>query len=126
MNDIMKTALRIALFIVSACLLAWAVIPEGRTIAAGLVLGMAAGSLNALLLRRRVEWVGQVAAGQGARKMGLGMAGRLATVLLAVMIAYKNPEYFSLPFTLSACFIMPFVILASGFVVNKRHSNGKG
>ncbi|UVI29953.1 ATP synthase subunit I [Paenibacillus spongiae] len=122
MDEMMKKATRAALLFSACCLLVWAAVPEWRTVAAGLVLGLAASVSNTFLLRRRVDWIGKVTAMQGPRKMSLGLAGRLATVLLAVMIAKKYPEQFSMPATLSACFIMPFVTLAYAYFLNKRNS----
>ena len=121
MDEVMKNATRAALLFAACCLLVWAVVPEWRTIAAGLVLGLAASVSNTFLLRRRVDWMGKVVTELGPRKMGLGLAGRLATILLVVMVAKKYPEQFSLPSTLIACFLMPFVTLAYAYFLNKRN-----
>jgi len=121
MDEVMKKATRAALLFSACCLLVWAVVPEWRTVAAGLVLGLAASLSNAFLLRRRVDWMGKVVTELGPRKMGLGLAGRLATILLVVMVAKKYPEQFSLPTTLIACFLMPFVTLAYAYFLNKRN-----
>ena len=62
MAELLGRALRTALFFMSALLGAWALVPEGRTVAAGLLLGTAASVVNAFLLRRRVELIGRMAA----------------------------------------------------------------
>ena len=122
MDDILKTAMRVAYVFVAACLLVWAIIPEWRTWTAGVMLGVAASAFNAYLLRRRVELLSvKVTQGQ-PRKAGLGMAGRLATVLLAAMTAYRFPELFSLPATLLACFFVQVVAPFVAMIHNVRHN----
>jgi len=122
MDEMMNKAIRVALLFMACCLLVWIVAPEWRTVTAGLAMGVVASVLNALMLRRRVDYIGKMTAEQGPRKMGLGMAGRIATVLLAAMIAHKYPDYFNLPTTLLASFLMPFVMLAYAYFLNKRQS----
>ncbi|MBH5320561.1 ATP synthase subunit I [Paenibacillus sp. GSMTC-2017] len=121
MDNLFKSAIRVALFFSAACLLLWAVIPGWRSVFAGLLLGIGASVMNALLLKRRVELVGQVVPDGSKRRMGLGLGSRMATVLLAAMIAYKYPETFNMPATLAACMMMPFIILVSASIYNKRH-----
>jgi len=117
MNDILNKAIRSALFFMSALLALWAFVPEGRTVAAGLLLGTAASVLNALLLRRRVELVGKKAAEEGKR-IGLGFLSRLAVVLLAVMTSVRFPGQFSTPATLAACFYVQAAVFFVGIVSN--------
>ncbi|XEC95313.1 ATP synthase subunit I [Paenibacillus tarimensis] len=126
MDEIIARAMRSALFFVSACLLMWVFVPDGRTIAAGLVLGASASLMNALLLKRRIEFVSKTVADQGVRRMGLGGASRLATVLLAVMIALKFPGRFDLPSTLVACFYVQLAVFVTAIIQNKKNVNGKG
>lgn len=120
MDNIFKLAMRGALFFAAACLLLWGLFPGWKSVFAGLLLGAFASFMNALLLRRRVEIVGQALASRGMRKMGLGLGSRIAMVLLVAMIAYKNPETFNLPATLAACMMMPFVLLVSAYIHHKR------
>ena len=126
MAELLTRAVRAALFFMAALMAAWAFAPEGRTVAAGLALGTSASIVNALLLRRRVEAIGKLAAEGGGGKPGLGMGSRIATVLLVSMIAYRFPEHFALPATLASCFFVQFVVFFTSFVQNKHRSNGKG
>lgn len=126
MDNIFKMAMRWALFVAAACLLLWVLLPEWKSVFAGLLLGVFASFLNALMLRRRVEIVGQAMASRGVRKMGLGLGSRMAMVLLVAMIAYKYPETFNLPATLAASMVMPFMMLVSAFIHQKRLNSGKG
>ncbi|OBZ10004.1 MULTISPECIES: ATP synthase subunit I [Bacillales] len=122
MDNIMKTALRTLVYAMAVCLIVWAFLPEWRTVSLGLLVGLAAGSMNAFLLRRRVEMVTLGAAGVGPRKRGLGLGNRIATVLLVAMIAYRFPEDLSMPAALAGCMVMPFVLLVTAFIHNKRQS----
>jgi ATP synthase protein I len=126
MVEILNRAVRSALLFMSALLALWAFMPEGRTVAAGLMLGTAASIMNAFLLRRRIEFIGKTIAEQGARKVSLGMAGRLATVLLAVMTAYRFPEHFALPATLASCFFVQIAVFLTAIAQNKKRFDGKG
>lgn len=126
MDKIWRSTTRAALYFASLCLLIWVVFPEWKTVAAGLLLGLAASFMNALLLRRRVEFLGQAISSQGSRKVGMGLASRLAMVLLAAMVALKFPDRFHIVAVLSACFFMSFAALAAAYYHNKKDSSGKG
>ncbi|MGM0883959.1 MAG: ATP synthase subunit I [Bacillota bacterium] len=122
MDKIMKTAVRALFYAMAVCLIVWAFLPEWRTVSLGLLLGLAASSMNAFLLRRRVEMVTLGAAGLGPVRRGLGLGSRIATVLLVAMLAYRFPEKFSMPAALIGCMVMPFILLAAAYIHNKRQS----
>ncbi|ALS26030.1 ATP synthase subunit I [Paenibacillus cisolokensis] len=126
MDRLWNASLRVSYFFMALFLLLWGILPAWKPVFAGCMLGLGASVVNALLLRRRTEYIGYAAAGQGPVRRGVGLASRLATVLLAVMIAYRYPEKFDLVSTLSACFIMPFVILVTAYFQHKRDNSGKG
>jgi ATP synthase protein I len=122
MDNIMKTAVKALFYLMAVCLIVWAFLPEWRTVALGLLLGLGAGSMNAFLLRRRVEMVTMGAAGMGPARRSLGLGSRIATVLLVAMLAYRFPEKFSMPAALIGCMVMPFILLAAAYIHNKRQS----
>lgn len=122
MDKIMKTAVRALFYAMAVCLVVWALLPDWRTVSLGLLLGLAASSMNAFLLRRRVEMVTLGAAGLGPARRGLGLGSRIATVLLVAMLAYRFPEKFSMPAALIGCMVMPFILLAAAYIHNKRQS----
>ncbi|MBN2980733.1 MULTISPECIES: ATP synthase subunit I [Cohnella] len=124
MDEILQRATRLALFFLAICLLVWAVVPEWRIYTAGVTLGVAASLVNSYLLRRRVNFIGTVFKNDSEppRRVGMGMASRLATVLIATMAAYRFPDQFHLPSVLFSCFFMPIVLLFCAFVSNKRQS----
>jgi len=126
MAELLGRALRTALFFMSALLAAWAFVPEGRTVAAGLLLGTAASVVNAFLLRRRVELIGRMAAEGRARRTGPGLGARLATVLLAVLVAHRFPHWFALPAVIAGCFFVQIAIFFAAIAQHNSRSGGKG
>jgi ATP synthase protein I len=111
MDNIVKTARLATLGVVIVCLVIWAIIPSWSSIVAGVILGTAASALNALLLRRRIELLGQIAASSNPRRMSLGTMSRLAT--------------FDIVATLIACFYVQAVIFVAMVVSNRRYPSGK-
>jgi len=126
MAELLGRALRTALYFMSALLAVWAVVPEGRTVAAGLAMGTAASVMNAFLLRRRVELIGRMAAGGRTSRAGLGLGARIATVLLAVLIAHRFPEWFSMPAVIAGCFFVQIAIFFAAIAQHISRSGGKG
>lgn len=126
MDNLLRLAVRLALFFMAFCLLVWAFVPPLRTIAAGALLGIAASWVNALLLRRRIEWIGNRAAAGEKSRMGLGLAGRAATVLLAAMTAYRFPDTFHLPAVIAFSFFVQIALFAIMAISGKRDSSRKG
>jgi len=126
MDDLLKRAMRPTLFFMAALFMLWAFIPEGRTVAAGLILGTIASIVNGFLLRRRIDIIGRLAIENSGKKTSLGMVSRLATILFVVMTAYRFPEYLSLPATLAGCFYVPIAVFLVAIVQNIKANNGKG
>jgi len=127
MDKIMRSATITMIYMMSACLILWAVIPEWKPVMMGLVVGLAASALNAFLLRRRVSMITQAALEEGSRKRGLGFGNRIAMVLLVAMLAYRYPETLNMPAALSGSMVMPFVILVNAIIHNvKENRIGKG
>ncbi|OUM94921.1 MAG: hypothetical protein A9Z00_11745 [Thermobacillus sp. ZCTH02-B1] len=125
MDDILRRAVRLSLFTMAALLMAWALFPNGRDVAAGLLLGICASLVNAFLLRGRVQMIVRAAL-EGRKRRSLGLAARLAVILLAVMTSWRYPEHFSLPATLAACFYVQFAVFFLAAVHNRDVGNGKG
>ncbi|GGD92754.1 ATP synthase subunit I [Paenibacillus nasutitermitis] len=125
MNEIFKKAMRSALYLMSLCIVFWLLVPSLKTVAAGIVVGCAASMFNAYLLQRRIELLGQTVVEQGPRRVSIGLAGRLATVLLVVMIANKVPQHLDVAATLSASFYVQIAVFLITAVTYSKHS-GKG
>ena|SRR5690554_7500451 len=125
MDNIMKRAMSATLYLIIICFVVWAIIPAWSTFSAGVVLGAAASAVNALLLRRRIDFLGQIAMGSGKRKFGIGTGSRIATILLVVMIAYHLPDHFSLIATLVACFFVQYFVWITALWSSIRNTRGK-
>ncbi|OBR63609.1 hypothetical protein A7K91_06580 [Paenibacillus oryzae] len=127
MDNIMKTATIWLLYLLSACLILWAFLPDIRTVSLGIASGLAVSAMNAFLLRRRVGMIAEAAMQEKARRKGIGFGSRIASVLLLAMIAYRYPDIINMPAALSGTMIMPFLILAAAIMhTMKENSSGKG
>jgi len=122
MDEIIKKSSRIALLFLSFCIMLWALVPDWRIYSAGASLGVVASMANAYLLRKRVAWIGIVFKNNPnpPRRAGMGLASRLAMVLIAAMAAYRYPGYFHLPSVMYACFFMPITSLFVALLNNKK------
>jgi len=122
MDEILTKSTRAAFWLLAISLMVWAVRPEWRIYSAGVVLGVSASLVNAFLLRKRIAWIGTLYKDNPnpPRKVGLGLASRLAVVLLAAMLAYRYPDRFHLPSVLYSCFFMPVVSLFIAILRNRR------
>ncbi len=126
MDEKLRWAMRTVLFFMSAALLVWAVLPDWRTEAAGLIVGGTASALNALLLRRRIAMIGEFSAKGQSRRLGSGYASRLAVVLFAIMLAYRFPDKLSLIATLIGCFLVQVFLWISILIPSKGETTRKG
>ena len=129
MDNLMKSAMRWMLYLTAVSLILWAVVPTWKSVMLGLALGLAASTMNAFLLKRRVALIAEYTVQQGAntKRRGLGFGHRIATVLLVAMIAMKFPETINMPAALSGSMVSPFVILVAALIHNlKTNNSGKG
>lgn len=127
MDKIMRLATKTMVYLMAACLILWAVLPEWKPVMMGLTVGLAASVMNAFLLQRRVGMIAQAAMEENSKKRGLGFGNRIATVLLVAMLAYRYPETLNMPAALSGSMVMPFVILVIAIIHNvKENRIGKG
>lgn len=125
MDNIVRTAMLATLYLIMVCLVVWAIIPSWSSYAAGVMLGTAASAVNALLLRKKIDYLGQIATGDGKKRLDLGLGSRLSMILLVVMIAYRFPSNFNLTTTLMACFFVQFFVLISALLSNIRNTRRK-
>ncbi|GIP40935.1 hypothetical protein J31TS4_42150 [Paenibacillus sp. J31TS4] len=111
---------RVVLLIVAAELMVYALWPEAKALAAGLLLGTIVSFLNALLLRLRIERLSELMAGMqpGKKRPSLAFVSRICMSLLAVMTAVKFPQ-FDLVGTIIGLFIVQFVALLGLAFVKK-------
>ncbi|WP_270166308.1 ATP synthase subunit I [Paenibacillus sp. SYP-B4298] len=126
MDEIVRRAIRSSLLLVAACIAFRFLVPDSRTVVAGVILGLIASLMNALLLRRRIHAIDQAMQQDRPKRVSIGLGARLAVVLLVVMIAVKLPEQFSVPATLLSSFYVQFIALVIALVHSVRDSSGKG
>ncbi|MFD0957852.1 ATP synthase subunit I [Paenibacillus chungangensis] len=126
MDNILRSAMRLLFFLMLACLVLWAAVPDWKTVSMGLLAGLAASAMNAFLLRRRIALVTDAALSEKRKRRSLGFGNRIAMVLLLAMIAYRYPEVMSLPAALIGSMVMPFLILAAAIRHTIKENNGKG
>lgn len=122
MNDLsvyLKTIYRISLSLFSVCLLVWAVIPEYRSLVAGLMLGMLVSLLNIWYLSMKIRQLSALAREGTRRRFNLGFLTRASMAVLAVMFAVKL-EQIDLAATIVGLFYAPSAILVLGIL--SRHS----
>ncbi|WP_166243521.1 ATP synthase subunit I [Paenibacillus turpanensis] len=115
----LKTVYRIALVFAACCFAVWAVFPELRGIAAGLVVGIVASLINAWFLASKVRYVTEQALQQGRRRVNFGFLTRAAVAVLAVLFALKT-EGITIYAVIAGLFFSPLATLLLGVVFNKK------
>ncbi|GIP35545.1 ATP synthase subunit I [Paenibacillus sp. J2TS4] len=129
MNDLtayMKTVFRAALFFLAACLLLWALIPQVKPYAAGLVLGTVISLINARLLGYKIQVVTKLVLENTGKRVNLGFISRACMVLIGTMICVKFPQ-FDLISMVIGLFFVPLVTLLMGiFSIFKTNKGMRG
>ncbi|MEK4146137.1 MULTISPECIES: ATP synthase subunit I [Robertmurraya] len=124
MQDIKTTYMRqrrSLFFLLSFYVLGWG-FTDYKPIFLGLILGTALSLFNLWLLAKRMERFGEAVV-RGERVRSLGMFSRMATAVLAVMIALKYPEmfhFYSVIFGLMTSYIVIMIdFLFTKFLLSK-------
>jgi ATP synthase protein I len=118
MNDLeqlLRNVFRFALFFLSACFLFWAIFPQWRPYAAGLVLGTLVSLINARILTHKIHVITQAVLQNSGARVNMGFVGRICVVLIGTMIAVKLPQ-FHLVATIAGFFFVQLATLVMGFV----------
>lgn len=87
----------------------------------GLTLGTFIGLINFLITVNRINKIGEIAVNSSAgrsKPVFSGMLIRFALAILAIMIAYKNPQYFNLFSTIFGLLIVQIIAIVDG-IFNK-------
>ncbi|WEY88242.1 ATP synthase subunit I [Bacillus subtilis] len=92
-----------------------------KTVFLGLILGTVFSLFNFLLLVRRMNAFDR-AVEKGKSIRSLGSAVRWCNAILAVAVAYKNPEYFHMASTVIGLMTIYPVIMIDSFIQLKRSS----
>ncbi|WP_108994769.1 ATP synthase subunit I [Paenibacillus agaridevorans] len=127
MDNMLKSAFRWLIYLLSTCLIVWAFIPSVKPIMLGIAAGLSVSAMNAFFLKRRVGMIADAALREGSKRKGMGFGSRIAMVLLLAMYALKNPDVMNLPAALAGSMVMPFLLLAAAIAQTiKENSSGKG
>lgn len=120
LGGLVRKVVRITSLFLSFCLVAWAFLPEGRPVFAGLVIGTTASLINAIFLSGRVKRIADFALGAG-RKTGAGFWTRAAVALLAVFAANRFPDV-DLYAVVAGLFFVQLATLLLGIISNAKKS----
>src|SRR6185312_1821925 len=93
-----RRVIKFTLYFLSLSLLGYA-FTQFKLQSAGLALGALVSLTNTIYTARKVIRLGDVVVSGEKRRVSLGFATRLATSLLAVMIAMRFPQIFDYVFT---------------------------
>lgn len=121
LNGLLRNLVRLVSFFVCLCLLAWAVFPEVRPVAAGLAVGAATSLINAFLLSNKVRKIADYALGRG-RRTSVGFLTRAVVAVLVVMWAVRMKDI-SLPAIAAGFFFSPLASLVLGYLSIRNHRN---
>jgi ATP synthase protein I len=111
----LKIVQKVALFFLSVCFFAWALLPDYRAYVAGLILGTAVSLLNSKYLAWKIDQLGQAVTEKTNRKINLGFVTRAAMALTAVVISIKN-EHIEFSTTLAGLFFVQLATLLLGII----------
>lgn len=126
MNDLsthLKFVSRCALFFLSACFLVWALVPQFKVYAAGLVLGTIISLINARILSYKIITVTKLLEENGGKKANLGFVARVSMVLIGTMISVKLPQ-FNLIATISGFFFAQATTFFTGLITTIKAKTG--
>lgn len=124
MNVFMRYIYRSAMLFVSGCLLVWALFPDLKPIAAGLVLGTLISLINARILGYKIHKLTEVALANSRKRGNTGLIGRISMVLIGTMTSLRFPQ-FDLYATVIGFFFVQAASLVLGFLLNARLHKGK-
>lgn len=112
-NSIFQGQRRYIFFLLALYVLGWG-FTSYQSIFLGLILGTSFGLFNMWLLARRMDKFGDAVV-RGERVRSLGMISRMATAVLAVLIAVEYPDQFHLYSVILGLMTSYFVIMIEFF-----------
>ncbi|WP_168121400.1 ATP synthase subunit I [Paenibacillus sp. HB172176] len=114
-----KAVTRVNFFFLSACCLAWALLPAYEDWWGGLMIGCAASLINARHLAWKVTRASANAAAHGTKRVNLGYLTRACIALLAVVLATRTYT-FQLPAVVTGLIIAQLATLILGFFASRK------
>lgn len=114
-NTIYQRSRSYIFFLLSLYVLGWG-FTSYQTIFLGLILGTALGLFNLWLLATKMDKFGEAVA-RGGKVPALGMISRMATAVLAVMIAMEYPDLFHL-YSVILGIVTPYIVIMIDFFLH--------
>jgi ATP synthase protein I len=102
-------------FLLSLYVLGWG-FTSYKSIFLGLILGTTLGLFNLWLLAKKMDKFGDAVA-SGGRVPSLGLLSRMATAVLAVMIAVEYPDFFHL-YSVILGIVTPYIVIMIDFFLH--------
>lgn len=112
-----RRVIKFTLYFLSLSLLGYA-FTQYKLEFAGLALGALVSLINTIYTARKVLRLGDVVVSGEKRRVSLGSATRLATSLLAVLIAMRYPELFNTIFTIIGLFVGQTIAFIDGIYLH--------
>ncbi|MDP4096096.1 ATP synthase subunit I [Paenibacillus sp. P96] len=117
----------VAFFFMALCFLLAALMPHHRDVGHGLVLGTVVSCLNVLYMSYKVRKVASAAAGEGGKRiMGLGFGVRVATSILAMVLALEFPSYFHEIAVAASLVFGQLLLLVIGIILALQEDKQRG
>lgn len=113
-SEMIRRLCKYTFFLLAFYVLGWG-FTSYKAVFLGLIVGTSLSLFNIYLLARRVEHL-TLAAARGEKVRSLGTIARMATALLAVMIAIKFPNVFHLVSVIIGLMTSYFVIIIDFFI----------
>ncbi|MDT3428053.1 ATP synthase protein I [Paenibacillus forsythiae] len=103
--------------IIAVCFIIAEIMPHRRTVFHGVVLGAFVSCLNVLHMAYKVRKISIAAAGGSKKRVTLGFSFRIATSILAIVLALEFPHYFNDIAVCASLAAGQFVLFIVGFVM---------
>lgn len=116
-NGLLRNVVRITSFFLSLCIILWLLVPDWRSVMAGLAVGAVVSLVNAMHLAHKVKRVADYAL--GGRRTGIGFWTRAAIAVLAVALVLRTPEI-SLYAMVAGLFFAQMATLLLGIFTNRK------
>ncbi|MNC13310.1 ATP synthase I chain [compost metagenome] len=120
MNDtskLNKLMFMTIMVIIAVCFIIAEIMPHRRTVFHGVVLGASVSCLNVLYMAYKVRKITNAAAGGSKKGATLGFGVRVATSILAIVLALEYPHYFNELAVCASLVAGQFMLFIVGFIM---------
>ncbi|OKP98486.1 ATP synthase subunit I [Paenibacillus sp. P46E] len=103
--------------IIVVCLIIAELMPHRRTVFHGIVLGASVSCLNVLYMAYKIKNIANAAAGNRKGRATLGFGVRVASSILAIVLALEYPHYFNEIAVCASLAAGQFTLFIIGFIL---------